>query len=176
MQNPHQTLGRSEWMAIASLLFILASFFLVSKINAARNVSPIINSCLPANPHCFVTIQGAVARPGTYEVPIGTPLKKVIRKSRPSLYADFRSIDLEKRINASVSLEIEKLKEIEICVKGEGFDRISLSVPVGTRVCDLKLEPCLAFCFAHRSFKGRRVLKPHEVIEIGDFLKDRGST
>lgn len=158
------SLKYSEWVAIASFLCLFASCIVVAKINAISSDSPIDSASLPETPLCPVSVQGAVLRPGIYELPLGAPLKRAIRKSRPSLFADLRSLDLEKRIDGPISLNIEALKEIEICVQKEDGEEIRLVVPAGTRVCDLKDNAGLAVLSCCSIFKSRRILKPNEVL------------
>ncbi len=136
-----------------------------AKISSKKCISCIENSSLAPNAFCNVVVDGSVSRPGSYTVPVGTLLKKIVRKSKPSLFADLHFLDLEQRVSQDLVLHIEELKEIEILVRKEG-KCLRFRVPVKTRFCDLKTFSELSSDFSHPAFKSRRALKPFEIIDL----------
>ena len=91
-------------------------------------------------------------------------LKKVVRKSSPTPFADLKKIDLGRGVEESMHIHIETLTEITITIQGLLSAPVQLTVPAGTRVCQLKnfvpydvkpFESCL---------KSRRFLKDLEEI------------
>ncbi len=160
------TLGRSEWTIVLSLIFVLLSIVLASKLSSIKSSSFVKEVPLSVEAFCSVTVEGAVSRPGSYRVPIGTSLKKILRKSSPSVFADLRFVDLEKRMDGDFFLKIEELKEIEVSLRYEGGESVQLQVPVRTRVCDLKMYVSSSSDRSSLAMKSRRVLRPFEVVDL----------
>jgi hypothetical protein len=153
-------------MVVLSLLAVLISLVIVSKVNTLKSASLISDTSFLPHPVCLVEISGAVARPGIYEIPIGASLKKGLQKSRPFSYADLSQIDFNKRIEASFHLHVPELSEMKIRVFLPDGEEIFLQVPLKTRVSDLKKEEVFSRVRSHKKLKSRRFLKAEVVIDL----------
>ncbi len=160
------SLRTSELILVCSLLLILSSVLGIAKINASCASTLLATTPLPSHTPCLVRIEGAVAKPGLYEVPPGTPIQKVLSKSRPKRFANLKKIDLAGRVEKEMDLVVEELTEIEVVVQGAIAEPIQLTVPAGTRVCDLKSKIALKEGADLTIFKSRRMLKDGEIIEV----------
>ena len=156
----------AEWVLVGTLILVMISLVVVGKISAARSSSILTEYPMPSHALCTLVIEGEVSKPGTFQVPPGTLLKKIIRKSAPTPFADLKKIDLEQRVEESMHLLIETLTEITITMRGLYSDPIQRMIPAGTRVCHLKnfvsddLKPF------ENSLKSRRFLKDQEEIVL----------
>lgn len=113
-----------------------------------------------------VSISGSVSRPGVYSVHAGTRIGDLIKKCRPKQFADLRGIDLDGLIENSIHLAIPELTEITVRITGAVSGEVEFTVPVRSRICDLKSKVQLDDCADVDFFKRRRVLKSEEVIVI----------
>ncbi|HSX12974.1 MAG TPA: hypothetical protein VLE96_00925 [Chlamydiales bacterium] len=149
-------LKESEWIFVISILLVMLSIVIVAKINAKRTASALAAHPLPTHELCKVEIEGEVSKPGTYLVMPGTTVKKIIKKSLPTPFADLKKINPEQRIEQSMKITIDSLSEIMITIGGK-----QIFVPAGTKVCQLKKYIDTG---DHKIFKSRRLLKDQEVI------------
>lgn len=164
---PKKTLRDGEWVFVFSILFLMCSVVVVSKINAARSSSYLEEHPLRVHEPCSVVIEGAVTKPGTFSVPPGTLLRKVIKKSCPTPYADLKEFSSEQRVEESMSIHIKELTEITLTIERVGFEPEQVVVPAGTKGCQLK--KLLTFEVPpSKIFKSRRFLKDGEVICLGE--------
>lgn len=168
MENPKKkTLKEGEWIFVLSILFLMFSITLVSKINAARSSSYLEENPMPSHEPCTVVIDGAVSKPGTFSVPPGTLLRKVIKKSSPTPFADLKEFSIDKRVEESMTIHIKELTDITLTIERIGFDPEQVIVPAGTKACQLK--KLLTFEAPNsKIFKSRRFLKDGEVIHLGE--------
>ncbi len=156
----------SEWILVGSLVLLMVSLAIVGTINASRSSSVLEENPLPPHELCTVVISGEVSKPGAFQVSPGTSLKKIVRKSAPTPFADLKKIDLEQQVEESMHIHIEKLTEITIAIQGLYSDPVERTIPAGTKVCHLKnfiqddLKPFEDF------LKSRRVLKDREEISL----------
>ena len=155
---PSSPIRLAEWLLTSSLLLIIGSLFAIAKIHTSQLQSISVPKIVP------VTIEGFVAKPGTYSIKIGTPLSEVLRKAKPKPLANLKSIDLSMRITAPLNLCIEELTELTICLEGAVVEPGFLKVPPGTKVCDLKKYKSLDADPAF--FKKRRRLKEGEIVVV----------
>lgn len=151
-----KNLKQAEWIFVTTILLLMASLVIVGGVNAKKTSSLLSDHHFPSHEKCRVKIEGAVAKPGVYLVLPGTPLKTIIKKSSPMPYADLKKICMEERIEHSLNIEVETLNEINVTINGE-----QLSVPPGTRVCQLKKYMDVP---DHKIFKSRRILKDQDMI------------
>ena len=119
---------------------------------------------MPAPVIVDVTIEGCVAKPGVYSVHIGTPLSEVLRKANPKPLADLKEIAPGARVTAPLSLRIEQITELTICLEGAVVAPGPFKVPPGTRICDLKKYKSIDA--DPTFFRKRRRLKEGEVVVI----------
>jgi hypothetical protein len=156
------TLRFTEWILTGALLVLVASIFFISKVQSRR----FSVDTAAALPPVEVNVQGQVAKPGLYPVAIGTPLSEVILKARPGRFADLSGIDPEARVRGPLRLELKVLEKLTIAVEGEIEAPGPLTVPVGTRVCDLKKYVTVKAGADLAFFKKRRLLNNGEKITI----------
>lgn len=153
----------SEWILAGSFLLILLSLFAIAKMQAWQYSKG--SECALVT-LTTVKIEGCVQRPGTYEFPIGTPLKEILRKARPDRFADLRSIDFEAVLVSTLELTIPKLECLKISVTGAVAKNEILEVLPGTKLCQLKSKIALAENADCTFLKQRRLLVDGEVIEV----------
>lgn len=156
----------SERIIVGSLILIIISLVIIAKTAAFRSSSEIPIEISSEEAYVTVHIQGAVAHPGDYTVPVGTEFKKILSKAKPKKFADLRSINLKQMICEPITLEIAELKEIKIQIVGAVKNSILLTLHAGTRVCDLKEKIDLEAWAAPDALKSRRMLVDGEVFEV----------
>ena len=156
----------SEWVLVGSLLLFCLSLFCVAQGSAAH--SRAILATPPESTHALLPVQidGAVKKPGIYPTLPGTPLKKVIMKSKPSRFADLKQLDLEARVEGPLTLHLTELTEIVIRVEGAVLTPCELTLPTGTRVKDLRAHIALQPDADLSLFKSRRLLKDGEIFQV----------
>jgi hypothetical protein len=155
----------SEWVIVISLMLVMASFVIVAKVNAFRTSSIVKENFIPPHELCKIVIEGEVKRPGTYMVLPGTPLKKILKKSSPTPFANLKQIDQKQIVEESANYTIGRLTEISIRIEGLPSGTIHLVVPAGTRMCNLKSYIHFEEDRKHRKFKNRRILRDGESID-----------
>lgn len=156
----------SERIVVASLILIIFSLLIIAKTAAFRSSSDFGLDVIPEKSLVAVQIQGAVARPGEYRVPIGTELKKVLSKAKLKKFANLRQLDFNQTIREPISFEIAELQEIKIQVDGAVKNSLFLVLPIGSRVCDLKEKISLEEWATPDALKSRRMLLDGEVFTV----------
>lgn len=166
MVNDQQSsLRLSEWILVGSFLLLFASSALIAKVNASQ-APPLIKALPAIEEKISISIEGAVRKPGTYLVRPATPLRKVLAKAKPKPFANLRSFDLDQPVETSLTLHIEELAEISVSIAGAVEAPVTLLLPPGTRIADLKAKLSLAPDADRSFFKKRRLLKDGEAIAI----------
>jgi hypothetical protein len=159
------SIKHSERLFLLSVVFLFVSFVIVSKLTSFRKWEVLDQSEESLLSNISLEITGAVYKPGVYQVASGTPLAVVLNKARVKPFADLSNLEAV-LIEQSGEIEIPFLKEIGIEVLGCVERTHHLSLPAGSRICDLKKllsvtkEADLSF------FKKKRILKNNEVITI----------
>lgn len=162
----NKSLASSEWFLAASLLAIMASLAAIAKINSGKAFSQIEIYEAAQPKTVVVSVQGAVAKPGNYQIELGSSLIETARKAKPSRFANLQNLALEKSPDGTLTLNIKELSEIEITITGSVQNPGSVRLPAGSRLCDLKSK--IQCCDqADRAFlKSRRLLRDGEKVEI----------
>jgi hypothetical protein len=153
----------SEWILAGSFVLILLSLFAIAKIQAwqyGKGSECALVTFVP------VKIEGCVKRPGTYEFPIGTPLKEILHKARPDRFANLRSIDPESVLVDALELTLPKLESLKISVTGAVAKNETIEVLPGTKLCQLKAKIALTEDADLTFFKKRRLLADGEVVNV----------
>jgi len=153
----------SEWILAGSFMLILLSLFAIAKIQAWQYGK---GSECALVAFATVKIEGCVQRPGTYEIPVGTPLKEILHKARPDRFANLRSIDPEAVLLGALDLIIPKLECLKISVAGAVAKNETIEVLPGTKLCQLKSKIALMEDADLTFFKKQRLLVDGEVIEV----------
>ena len=155
-------LRSSEWLLTGSLLLLLASLVAIAKIKAYQAGEAHEERMVTVE----VTIQGHVKKPGVYAAARGIPVGQVLRKAQPKKYADLRGLCLKDPVVAPLELAIEPLQELRIQVKGAVEQPGEISIPLGTRISDLKKILLLSTTADLTFFKKKRLVPDGEVINI----------
>ena len=162
----NSSLRQSEWILVLSLLIIMASLLVISRVNASRSAALLGGRPPPSAELYPVVITGAAKKPGTYPAYPGTPLKKVVQKSLPNRFADLRKIDLEQKVEGPMAIELTLLQEITVRIEGEVEAPIELTLPIGARMSELKSKVVLTERADQSVFKSRRMLKDGEIVMV----------
>jgi hypothetical protein len=114
---------------------------------------------------CLVSVVGSVRKPGAYEVNTGTAVIDVIRKAKPLRDADLRSWR-GRAIDQSGTVEIQSLKMLEIEIGGAVAQPQRITVPLGTRICDLKRVVQVAPQADRQFLRRKKRLKDGDTVHI----------
>jgi hypothetical protein len=149
------------------MLMILVSFFLIAKNTSFRSLSRLnqIKQPLPV-PAIIVEVSGNVKKPGKVNVPQGSTIRAVLRKARINPTADLTNIDLDRVLESSCALHIPTLEKILVAVEGCVEEKVSVELPAGSRICDLKSRLKLTPDADTAFFRRRKILKNNETIQI----------
>lgn len=96
----------------AILLILL--FLFASALNIYRDRSdapPVDPGTHIAEPYIEITITGAVKKPGTYQVPKGTPTIEAIRQAEPFDNANLKKITEQSKITRRRTIDIKELQK-----------------------------------------------------------------
>lgn len=156
-------LRSSEWLLSGSLFLLLLSLYSIAKFKAVHFSD---NSPQEALQKIAVQIEGHVAKPGSYDIPIGTSHEAALKKARPLKFADLRSHSLKEPISSSTILKIEKLQELAVQICGAVENPGLVHVQPGTRIIDLKKIVALTPNTDLSFFKKRRQLVDGETVII----------
>ena len=149
----------------ASLLILIASFILVAKISSHKAPSKFpFKELLPET--VLVSISGAVKKPGDYSFPAGTTIEQALRKARPSPDANLDLLPLKKIIDAPLHIFVEELKEIQVAVRGAIAKPIQITLPVRSRISDLKSKVIFTEETEKAFFRRRKLLKNGDEIVV----------
>lgn len=157
-----KSLQSSEWFLVASLLLIMVSLVTISKISATKATSQ-----LPIEEDqkkVLVTVEGAVKKPGSYFIEVGSSIQDVLKIAKPLPNADLKKWLLLGEIQSDCQIEISELSEIVVSIKGAVVKPIELTLPVGSRICDLKSKILLSEDAEKAFFRRRKRLKNGDII------------
>lgn len=163
MQN---SIKSSEWIFVISFIAILTSLVCIARLHEHRKKSQLKVMAGLARPPLEVTVSGAVQKPGVYLVLSGARLREAVKKSRPKRFADLSAMDLDQPVKVSMSIHIPELKVVRVRVEGAVKNSVDLALPIGTRLCDLRLKIELSEDADLKFLKRRRFLRDQEIISI----------
>jgi hypothetical protein len=145
----------------------LATFFLIAKKTGFSDLERLSQArqSLPV-PSIAIDVSGCVRKPGTIHVAQGSTARYVLRKARLGPFADLSSIDLDRPINSSCSLNIPALEKIVVDVQGCVEEKGIIELPAGSRISDLKKHLKLTDQADSVFFKRRKILKNNEIVRI----------
>lgn len=158
-------LRRSEWIVACSFFMIMCSLVLISKIYVYQARSLLFNP-LPEQRTVSVTVSGAVAKPGSYQVLVGTPVSQVLKRARLKPIADVQTIALNSLIEDASHLYIPEVTEVTVTVRGEVLMPQTITLPAGSRICDLKERISFTQEAEKSYFRRRKRLKNGEIIWV----------
>ena len=160
-----KSLQSSEWFLVSSLLLIMASLILISKMSASRAASHIsLNE--PRQKEILVTIEGAVKKPGTYSFAVGSSIEEILKKAKPQPSADLKDLLLLGTIEKECLITVGELSEITVSVLGAVVEPLKLTLPVGSRICDLRSKIILTQDAEKSFFRRKKKLKNGEIIRV----------
>jgi DNA uptake protein ComE-like DNA-binding protein len=160
-----KTLQSSEWALVLSLIAIMASLVVISKVNTSRAGSMLAIKEFEKEA-VLVTVTGAVSKPGSYLVPAGSTLAVALKKARPTMWADLKSLSVSQIVEAPLNIEVGELKEVIVRVEGAVIEPVQITMPVKSRVSDLLSKISLSPEADKRFFKSKRMLKNGVVIDV----------
>jgi hypothetical protein len=161
-----KSLNASEWILSFSLLIILASLLTITHFHEHRKKIQLTTHLSEAASPVEIAISGEVARPGTFSALPGARLGDLIKKSRPKPFADLQGIDLDSPVEKALEISIPRLSEISVRIEGAVVAPTELTLPAGSRICDLKPKIECAKDADLRFFKRRRLLKNGDLVHI----------
>ena len=91
-------------------------------------------------------------------------IKKIIKKSGLKNSARVKAIDQSRVVDAPLHLFIEELTEICVTLHLSSEDIFTITLPFGSRVCDLKAYVSSKIGIDSKAFKSRRTLKDGEEV------------
>lgn len=178
------SLSTSEWILSMSLFGFLLSLLIISKITSFRDLDRIkeIRPAKAAIEILSVEISGCVQKPGVYQLLKGTTLRLALRKARPKPFADLSRVlelnsscylEVDTILEESCRIEIGALEEVRIQVEGFVRETLSLVLPAGSRICDLKNRVELTPEADQTFLRRRRMLKDGEVVKVPGSLEKK---
>jgi len=158
---PPSELRPQEWFLVLAGCLTLLAFALVGLLYN----DPVIPE-EPLAETVVATIEGAVAFPGSYELPFGSSVGDLLERASPDPDADLRRIRRSALLKQGKFLRVRKLPKITVYLKGAVTLEGPLELPKGTRLEELiELAPLTGN--ADKSFlKRRRKLKEGEIISV----------
>lgn len=161
------SLPAHEWLAIVFIISLMAVLCLVA-ISYRESSLPEVTS----EPHYVIDqeievfIEGAVENPGTYKVKRGALLQEVLILAKPTTNADLRRIKLQSKVRQGQSVKILTLPMITIHIEGAVNNPGSMTLPKGTRLCDLIEKISFQENADLKKLQKKRKLKDSEVIKV----------
>ncbi len=128
----------SEWVISGSLVLILASLLLISQFHEHRKKLQLAAFSEKIERPISIAISGEVSCPGVFSVEPGTRVGDLVKKCRPKRYADLSGIDLDRPVEIACEMLIPQLTAITVKIEGAVAELIELTLPIGSRVSDLK--------------------------------------
>ena len=161
------SLSKAEWALTLSILLLIATFTLISKVTSFRNLKTLYEAS-KATPlqEIVVEVSGCVRKQGLFRVEQNTSLRSVLERAKPTAVADLSNLDGDQILTESCRIKVPELSSIRVWVEGAVYPSKWVELPVGSRVSDLKrfvaLEPNADKTF----FKKRRILKNGERLKV----------
>ena len=169
-------LSRPEQLLNRTFLLLLGSLFIYSQWVATpeEELPDQVQSDYPIS----IEISGAVANPGVYTVPSGTPLQKALRRSRPYKQVDLALSQIADPaaywtdpqgaiyLENSCHIEVVAPPHFEILLAGALLSPGPLRVVAGSRIRDLKNQIALKPEADLTFFRRTRLLRPGETLLI----------
>lgn len=84
-----------------------------------------------------VTVEGAVEKPGSYQVQRGATLREVLSQAVPTRHADLKRLKLDKTVRQGQVIKVPEYQMIAVHLKGAVVSPQTLSLPKGSRLSDL---------------------------------------
>lgn len=111
-------------------------------------------------------VDGAVAKPGSYQVKVGTLIKDVIAMAEPLPEADLRKIRPTSKVRNGQSCTVSAQPTITIHISGAVEEEGPLTIPKRTRLCDITQHARLKSTADLEKINRKRYLKDNENVCI----------
>ena len=162
-----RTLTKSEWLFGLAMMIFLFSFLIIAKKTSFRSLGRLhqVMQPLPVS-SIIVDITGDVKKTGKMNVSQGSTIRSVIRKARLKSTADLTNIDLDRVLDASCDLHIPAFEKIVVEVCGCVKEKVSIELPAGSRICDMKGCVVLSENADPSFFRRRKILRNNEIIRV----------
>lgn len=128
-----------EWLIIllfCSLLLGLTAIALIKPKPVFDSISSRNEKIIPSDV-MQIKVEGYVAKPGFYQLPYQTTLKKLLEMVEPASSADLSELNYRKKLRDGQTIIIPERKIITIQVTGAVQEPGALKILSGTRCCDL---------------------------------------
>lgn len=125
-----------EWCIIllfCSIILLLAGFALSHQ----KHMPPAVLPSEPTVTVLQVKIEGQVAKPGLYRLPIHTSLKELVEQAQPLPLADLSQLKWRRQLRDGQTIHIPERHWITIQIAGEVQQPGPLKILSGTRCCEL---------------------------------------
>lgn len=133
--NTTSKLPFHEWCII--LLFCLILLALSAFALMGRRTIPLPKPVEPKASVLEVKIEGEVAHPGLYQLPLKSTLKELLAQAEPLPTADLSKLSLRKRLHDGQTVKIPEKKWITIQLAGLVQQPGPMKIMSGTRIQEL---------------------------------------
>lgn len=158
-----KNLSSAEWSLLAFFFIVFASLVLIAKVNVYRAEAAIAQF---SQDEFLVNVSGEVKKPGQYWVSSGETVGSVIAKAKPKRFADLDLSILKETVVGPRVIVVPQLKEIRVTIEGEVEEPITLFMPVGSRISDLKSKIKFTNEADSRFFRRKKLLHNGEKIRV----------
>lgn len=170
--SPAKQLHVHEWLAVLAIFGFLLFLTLVVIWQGRSNHQPVETGAEKLHflkPQIInLYIDGAVAKPGSYQVKVGTLVKDVIAMAEPLPEADLRKIRPTTKARNGQSYQIPAHPTITVYLTGAVQSEGPLTVPKGTRLSELTQYALLKANADLEKINRKRYLKDNESINIAE--------
>jgi len=116
-----------------------------------------------------VTIKGAVQFPGTYVLPKGADMARLLQRARPHPEADVKSLCDGSKLRDGQVVNVRKKAMITVYLQGAVANPGALRLSKGAKMGDLRKKALLLEDADISSLQGKRKLKDGEVVAVRAF-------
>ncbi len=154
-----------EWLAIACIIGCLALLTIISRSASMPSVSTEDSHYLTP-PTIEVTIDGAVAHPGKYQLKKNSILQDLLDKAQVLPLADLKRMRLKSKLRQGQMVYVGFQEMITVVLEGAVIHPGPQQFPKGARLIDLKDKALFLPEADLRLLEKKRKLKPDEVISV----------
>ena len=165
--SPKRSLPWHQWWIVVALVLFVVTVVAVSHCSRGDFfVQEVGTPGYRASQYIEVKVQGAVEAPGTYVLPKGADLTRLLELSRPRIEADLKSLLRHSQLRQGQVIKVRKRPFITVYLEGAVEQPGAIRVPKGITMQDLLVQCPLKENADSSLFKKKRVLKNKETIFI----------
>lgn len=133
-------LAPAEWLAVIAIMGFLIMLTALSMLGSGDLEDLDLGAPHHLKPQFFeVLIQGAVTKPGSYQVPVEARIKEIVALAEPSPEADLKGIKATSKVRNGQVINVPAKEMIEIKVSGAVKGKAqTVKIPRGTRLNELE--------------------------------------